>query len=247
MRRYFEDGDPGASNALPVDAVAPLARRALDRLASEVDTATVCEEFLDGFCRLLRSRDASGAERVLRAMTASRAGAAALADGILAAAARHLGEQWDRDDISFAEVSIAMTRLARLRQVHVNRTRPMAPPRAANRVVFATLPGQAHNLGLVLAAEAFRQADWDVTLFLDMPAAEIVDRARRIRPRTIGFSLSRADRAHHVRPLIEQVVAFPFRARILVGGGAAPEFVASFPRAWNVHAVTDITSALSLA
>jgi len=247
LRRDYDDVPPIKSFDLPADAVADLARAALGRLADGRGPAPVSPEFLDGFCRLLLADDAVAAERVLNAMTHGRAGAARLADGILAAVARHLGETWDTNGLSFAEVSIAVARLARFRQRHALKYRPLQVRDTSDRVVFAALPGEAHNLGLILAAEAFRQEDWDVTLLLDHGAADIVDRSRRLRPRAVGFSISTHDRAHHLRHVIGQIAAFPYRVRILVGGGAATEFVTRLPEAWNVHAVADIAAALESA
>ena len=54
------------------------------------------------------------------------------------------------------------------------------------QAVFATVPGQSHNLGLVLATEAFREVDWQVTLLLDASTAHILDRVRRLAPRGGG-------------------------------------------------------------
>jgi methanogenic corrinoid protein MtbC1 len=180
-------------------------------------------------------------------MLAGRAGYAQLADGILSAAARRLGERWQADLMSFADVSIAVGQILRLSQAHAQRHVPLTIDRAQRQALFATLPGQAHNLGLVLAAEAFRQADWQVTLLLDTPALEVLERARRIRPRTVGLSLSSMERQHQIRGLIEGLRDLPYRVRVVLGGGAAHGFAATLPRDWDVAVAHDICSALELA
>jgi hypothetical protein len=75
--------------------------------------------------------------------------------------------------------------------------------------------------GLVLAAEAFRQADWQVTLLLDCATGLILDRVRRLRPEAVGLSVSNLDRTHQVEHLIGDLQALPVRFRILLGGTAA--------------------------
>jgi hypothetical protein len=111
---------------------------------------------------------------------------------------------WQRDELSFFEVSIAVSLIFRLNHDHAQRHVPIAREPDLRQAVFATLPGQAHNLGLVLAAEAFRQADWQVTLLLDSATGLILDRVRRLRPEIVGLSVSNLDRTHQVERLIRR-------------------------------------------
>lgn len=247
MRDLNDDVPKPISNTVAHDRISALARHVLARLSDNGHTPAVSDAFLDGFCTLLTSGEGEAADRLLRSMLAGRAGYAPLADGILSAAARRLGEKWQADAVSFAEVSIAVGQILRLSQTHAQRNVPFDIDRAQRQAVFATLPGQAHNLGIVLAAEAFRQSDWQVTLLLNTPAQEVLDRARWIRPRTVGLSLARMDRQHQVRGLIEGLRDLPYRVRIVLGGGAADRFAATLPRNWDVAVAPDICSALELA
>jgi methylmalonyl-CoA mutase cobalamin-binding subunit len=161
---------------------------------------------------------------------AAAAGYARVADGLLSAAARRLGEMWQRDELSFFEVSIAVSLIFRLNHDHAQRHVPIAREPDLRQAVFATLPGQAHNLGLVLAAEAFRQADWQVTLLLDSATGLILDRVRRLRPEIVGLSVSNLDRTHQVERLISDLRALAGRFRILLGGTAAERSMVRCPR-----------------
>jgi methanogenic corrinoid protein MtbC1 len=247
VRDLDDDVPKPISNAAAPDRVDALARHVLRRLADGEVTPAVSDAFLDGFCTLLRSGDGEAADRLLRSMLVGRAGYAPLADGILSAAARRLGEKWQADAVSFAEVSIAVGQILRLSQTHAQRHVPLDIDRAQRQAVFATLPGQAHSLGLVLAAEAFRQANWQVTLLLNTPAQEVLDRVRRIRPRTVGLSLARLDRQHQILGLIEGLRDLPYRVRVVLGGGAAGRFAATMPPDWDVAVAHDICSALEMA
>lgn len=243
-RREDDDRSGGPPPDGGSDAITDLARRALDRLAGRMRDENVSQECVESFCSLLISGNMVGAERVLKATTLRRAGYAQVADGLLSAAARRLGQMWQRDEISFFEVSIAVSLIFRLNHDHAHRHVPITRDPALRQSVFATLPGQAHNLGLVLAAEAFRQADWQVTLLLDCPTGLILDRVRRLRPEAVGLSVSNLDRTHQVEHLIGDLRALPFGFRILLGGTAAASVYSTLHWQTGVVVVDDIQSAL---
>jgi methanogenic corrinoid protein MtbC1 len=247
MRDLENDNPNHVSRPVAPDRVSSLAHHVLARLADRGASAPVSDACLDAFCTVLCSNDAEAADRLLSSVLAGRAGYAKLADGILSAAARRVGARWQADLVSFADVSIAVGQILRLSQSHAQRHVPLAIDRTQRQALFVTLPGQAHNLGLILAAEAFRQADWQVTLMLDTSAQDVLERARRIRPRTVGLSLSRLDRAHQIHGLISELYDLPYRVRVVLGGGAARDFAATLPRDWNVAVADDICSALELA
>jgi hypothetical protein len=136
-----------------------------------------------------------GAERDAEGRGAAAGG---LCDGRRRPPERVGAAAWARcgsDELSFLEVSIAVSLIFRLNHDHAQRHVPIAREPDLRQAVFATLPGQAHNLGLVLAAEAFRQADWQVTLLLDCPTGVILDRVRRLRPE-IGGAQRQQSRPH---------------------------------------------------
>ena len=201
-------------------------------------------ETVESFCSLLISGDVVGAERLLAAAAARRAGYAQVADGLLSAAARRLGDLWQADVLSFSEVSIAVSLIFRLNHDHAQRHVPIRRDPRLRQAVFATVPGQAHNLGLVLAAEAFRQADWQVTLLLDSSVTLILDRVRRLRPEVVGLSVSTLDRRHPLEHLIGELRVLPFSPRVLLGGTAADDVAARLVRPHGVVVVHDIASAL---
>ncbi len=233
-----------ARRSVRPEAVERLACIALDRLTERGADADMSPEFLESFCTLLMAADYRAAERVLHAITRGRQDYAGIADGILSAAARHLGEKWQDDEVSFGDVSIAIAQVFRLNQAFGHRHAPWTRAPDRHLAIFATLPGQVHNLGIVLAAEAFRLEDWQVTLLLDIPRRDIVERVRRMRPETVGLSVNVNDRSHHVAQLIRELRALPLQFRLLLGGGAAPGLVVTLPRSWKVTVVTDIASAL---
>lgn len=244
-RREYSDTSGGPPPDASSEAIVDLAQCALARLADRVADTDTSDAYVEGFCSVLMSGDKRAAERLLHATAHRRAGYAQVADGLLTAAARRLGEKWEQDQASFLEVSMAVSLIFRLNHDHAQRYVPIVREPGLRQAVFATLPGQAHNLGLVLAAEAFRQSDWQVTLMLDSPGGRVLDRIRRIRPDAVGLSASNLDRRHQITHLIGDLQAVPFRFRILVGGTAARDVVDALVDRHNVEAVTDIGTTLA--
>ncbi|MCU4654890.1 cobalamin B12-binding domain-containing protein [Roseibacterium sp. SDUM158016] len=213
-------------------------------MAGREAPADLSPAFLESFCRLLMAGEYRAAERILRTMTESRARHSRMADGILAAAARHLGAKWENDEASFGEVSIGVAQIFRLNQAFGQRNLPWVRNTDQRLAVFATLPGQGHNLGLVLAAEAFRQENWQVDLLLDTPGHDVVERVRRMRPEAVGLSISTFDRKHQMAHLVGELRALPIWFRIMLGGTAAAELAETLPKGWRVEVVQGIDTAL---
>lgn len=243
-------GEPAADRA-PVDpaSVEGLARAAIARLAAEAarragpEPLPLSDYVVEDFSRRLVAGDYAGAEAVLRRLTAQRQDYAKIADGLLSRAARRLGQRWEEDSLSFADVSLAVSQIFRLNQAFRQRHVPIRRG-AARLCLFATLPGQQHNLGLVLAAEAFRDQGWDVELCLDTPARDIVDLCQRHRPSLIGLTISREDKRHQLAHLIQSLRALPVAFRIMLGGRGAEALAQDLPKGQIDRVVGDIASAL---
>lgn len=238
------DADRAAMHPTSVEA---LASAAIARLAAENSRRALevplSESEIDAFCALLLGADYAKAEAWMRRLTERRQDYAQISDGILAQTARRLGRRWEEDGLSFAEVSVGITQIFRLNQAFRQRNVPLT--RADDRLaLFATLPGQPHNLGLVLAAEAFRGEGWQVDLRLDATAREIVERAQRLRPALIGLTISREDRRHQLAHLIATLRGLPVPFRIMLGGRGATDMVRILPPGHVDRVVTDIAGAL---
>ena len=83
-------------------------------------------------------------------------------EGLLAPAARHLGDMWESDDCDFFGVTIAAHRLhtavGRLSQIHgaERHGRPQA--------LFVPAPGETHILGLAIVRSYFERLGWSADL-----------------------------------------------------------------------------------
>jgi len=239
-----DTGEDGARDTGLPPSVEGLARAAIARLVRQGAPAKdVSDDEMEAFCALLVAGDYLGAKRMLADLTGLRQSYARIADGLLSEAARRLGERWESDGLSFADVSVAIAQIFRLNQAFRQRHVPIR--RGAERLaLFVTLPGQSHNLGLVLAAEAFRAEGWQVEVHLDAPMTEVLDAARRLRPELVGLTISREDKRHQLELLTAELRGLPMRMRIMLGGRGAAEFARHVPAGRIDRVVTDIDSAL---
>lgn len=125
--------------------------------------------------------------------------------GYVGAAARKLGEDWDNDRISFADVTIGSGHLYALMRAMKAEDPPDRTGSEPRRyALFATLPHETHGIGITVAAEVFRQSGWEIDLQIGRDHDEIVSIVQQTRAEVIGLSLSTEDR---LQDLIRLVLA----------------------------------------
>ena len=206
-------------------AVRSLAREVVQRLSrahSDAPQAAVAEappDELDLFCTALTGQDDALAERLARESLEGGMTFDALCETRFAPAARQLGELWETDALSFAEVTLAANRLFGLLRALAHRPAPRAD---APFAVFAAPPGEEHVLGVTMAAERARGQGWEVMLVVGADHDTAVSRIAGAHPDVIGLSLS-GPRA--LLPLTRLVVALRVTAPacpiVLCGPGVA--------------------------
>lgn len=208
-------------------SVTNLARLALQRLARSrenrrTDLDPVSEQEVRAFVALLISSDIKGAVRIIRRLEALGAKHTLIADGLLAAAARALGKRWEDDELSFLDVSLGISRLFRVNALLRSDSHPISTA-DARRAMFVTLQGQAHTLGIILAAEAFRREGWEVDLRLEASKEEVLDAAVRQAVFLVGFTAGRGASLSEIADLTKHLKALPSPPVILLGGVAPNE------------------------
>ena len=83
---------------------------------------------------------------------------------LLAPTARYLGDLWNEDLCNFTDVTVGLGRLQRvLRELSPAFGCSVEHPSQGRRVLLLPSPGEQHTFGLVMVAEFFRRAGWDVT------------------------------------------------------------------------------------
>jgi methanogenic corrinoid protein MtbC1 len=182
--------------ALSVTALRVLAREVILRVSrNEVPLALPRElpgnAAIEHLCDALLSRDDTAAADLVQSARQDGMSADIIYHAYLAEAARRLGQRWDRDEATAAEVILAAGRvysiLRDLRTVFLAE-RLVAPPGA--EAVFASVPGEVHGIGATIAADTMRRKGWDIGLRLGLGHEALVEEIARLQPTMLGLSAS---------------------------------------------------------
>lgn len=189
---------------------------------------------VEEFARLVLESDEDAAQACVETLLARGVTVEAVFHDLLAPTARHLGELWNQDLCDFTEVTLGLGRLQRvLRETSAQLALPAVagPAREPDRrILLLPSPGEQHTFGLVMVAEFFRRAGWDVT---GGPWENGEDAATLVGSEwydVVGFSLGHDG---HVDRLAQCIAAVRQASRnghvvIMVGGsllGQRPEVV----------------------
>ena len=126
---------------------------------------------------------------------------------LLAPAARSLGTLWEEDRVSFADVTVALCRLHDvMRNLGAGQAPQVdAPPSQGRRALLLPVPGEQHTFGLLMVADFFRRAGWDVSSECVTSVSEVVNLVRREWFTIVGFSVGCETRLEGLPALIHRV------------------------------------------
>jgi MerR family transcriptional regulator, light-induced transcriptional regulator len=177
-------------------------------------------EDVPGLLRLVASFDADRLVRVLLSDWA-RTGPVDFLESRVAPLVRAVGDAWARDELEVRHEHFLSEKVGDLlRSLRL----PLEEKATGPLVLFTTLPGERHGLGLQMAALTVAAAGCRVLyLGTETPVAQVASLARERTARAVGVSLSASSRgaasASTLRKLRE---ALPRRVGLLVGGEGAP-------------------------
>jgi methanogenic corrinoid protein MtbC1 len=124
---------------------------------------TLTAEHVQTLARLSAEGEADSASSYVRALLDAGASHELVFLDLLAPAARWLGEMWNDDHYDFSQVTIGLWRLQRVLHEQGSRFSQVTRPDAdSHRALLAAVPGAQHTFGVVMAAEFFSRAGWDV-------------------------------------------------------------------------------------
>jgi len=191
----------------------------------------VGQEDVQAFAQLVLAPDENVAHACIEAMRTSGISVETIYTDLLAPVARYLGELWEEDLCDFTQVTVG---LGRLQQV----LRELSPAfgqsnveTSGNRVLLLPGPGEQHTFGLVMVAEFFRRAGWDVGGGPWEAGADPVVMVKHEWFDVVGFSLGNVDQLDDLAACIERVRSAALNKSIcvIVGGPlflVNPEYVA---------------------
>lgn len=142
-------------------------------------------------------------------------------DGVVAPVLERIGRGWSEHAISIAQEHLAT---AVFRRVLGWLLGVYEVTGAAPRLVVATPPGQAHELGALMVAVSAAAEGWAVTyLGPDLPVADLVSVAAKTNARAVAISVVCVSADRDVAADLRDTRAgLPERVPLLLGGAAAP-------------------------
>jgi len=191
----------------------------------------ITEADVKHFAKLVLSHEEDVAFATIQGLRARDVSVEKIYLDLLAPTARYLGELWEEDLCNFTDVTVGLGRLQRvLRELSPALGRSVEHPSQGRRVLLLPSPGEQHTFGLVMVAEFFRRAGWDVTGGAWAAGADAAALVSAEWFDVIGFSLGAEV---HLQQLATSIAAVRHATcnrelAILVGGplfGVHPEFV----------------------
>jgi methanogenic corrinoid protein MtbC1 len=144
---------------------------------------------VDSLTSLALAMDSAGASHFIESLRQEGVAVEELLMNLLAPVARKLGDMWTKDQADFLQVTSAVCELHRL--LH-----RLAPPGSAPvvqngpKALLMAAPGEQHSFGLLIVAESFRNAGWEVTTGVPPLLSSIRKVVGEIPYQLVGFSLS---------------------------------------------------------
>jgi DNA-binding transcriptional MerR regulator/methylmalonyl-CoA mutase cobalamin-binding subunit len=166
-----------------------------------------------------RAVDAPGLESLLR-RTAAALGVPVFLDAVVAPLLRRMGEEWQAGRLTVAQEHLATAIIQRVLEGTIHF---LVAPHGAPNLLVATLSGEQHKMGALLAATAAAAEGWRVTyLGPDLPAGEIASAAIAAGARVVGVSIVHlAERDRMLTDLRTVRTRLPASVPLLAGGAGA--------------------------
>ena len=201
-----------------ISQVAHLDRAALERMATGIPAHAPGR--LAEILAALRQLDAVELQRLL-SLQLSALGAARFAGEIALPLVREVGDRWASGAIGIASEHLAS---AILRSLLGSALAPTATSRLGPKIVFATLSGERHELGLLMAALTSLGAGADpIYLGVEVPVGDLVSAVRDTGAVALALSVvtpPSADASHSLRALR---AGLPRSVRLWLGGAGAAQ------------------------
>jgi DNA-binding transcriptional MerR regulator len=208
MREHLAGGVAAAE-------AATLASRAPAR-AERQQPSLVVEAYRRELAEALDDFDEPSAQAIIDRLLAA-ATVEGFLGGVVLPYLHELGERWERGEVSVAQEHFASAvlrgRLLGLARSWGNGVGPLA--------LLACLPGEQHELGLIVFGLALRARGWRIAyLGADTPLDDVAASARSLSPALVVLAAVTDDR---VRPHLAELQALARQHHLVLGGvGASP-------------------------
>lgn len=174
---------------LPGDAVASMAREVIDRVAQRAHATSAPTGRINALAAALVDPDRNLCRQMVEDLLEETQSVELLYLKHLTLAARRLGELWEDDALSFADVAVGTGRIYALLRA-MNAPAPSGWATGHPAAFFAVVPGEEHTLGIRMAADLFRRRGWQIDLSLGLDHDATVSTFESGTHRLVGVSVS---------------------------------------------------------
>lgn len=190
-----------------------------------MDMGVVTPAELESFARQTMTMDLSALVDQVELLVRRGVSVEGIYFDLLSPSARLLGDWWEQDVCTFADVTVGLCRLQQLVYQYADRVHVEDGGGDGRTALFALTPGDQHSLGLIMVVEYFRQAGWRTICMPDATAQDLEDIVQTERFDLIGFSMANERWLEPLTPLISRLRAVSRNAsvRVMVGGRAFAE------------------------
>lgn len=182
-------------------------------------TAGSVQDIAAAALRATRHHDAVELQAILE-RAAVTLGVPDFLDGVVAPVLERIGQGWREESVSIAQEHLATAVFRRVLGWLLGLYEVAG---AAPRLVVATPPGQAHELGALMVAVSAAAEGWAVTyLGPDLPVADLVSAAAQTNARAVAISVVSVSADRDVAADLRATRAgLSERVTLLLGGAAA--------------------------
>lgn len=229
------------------DKVDALASQALTVVASRSphNAAKVYQRLVECLADGVRSMEPNAQEAAVRELRQHGCTSADIVDVYIPAAARLLGEEWCRDEMSFADVTIGSARLqGLLRELE---REWLGVQLSDGPAVAMICQDDFHTLGAMVAAGQLRRLGASVRLILGLNVSEQLEIVGESSFDVVMISASRTENLETTRKLVKNIRALPGKTLPIVLGGTVIEQKVNVKALTGAdHVINDPKEALEL-
>jgi methanogenic corrinoid protein MtbC1 len=180
-------------------------------------------QLVDAFAAALLVGDARAAEIAVRDAIEAGLAAATIDEDVVAPAMRHIGDLWERGDITVADEHLATDIAYRVLALQRESFR-VARRRTAQRVMLAAVEGERHVLGLHMAGDLLAHAGFEVrALGADVPIDSLSPVVERHDPDVFAFTATMAEAGQLLPLAIDEVRRSAPSIQVILGGAGVPD------------------------
>ncbi|MDP3493233.1 MAG: cobalamin B12-binding domain-containing protein [Hyphomonadaceae bacterium] len=172
----------------------------------ERDTASLGPDLAEKFALYALSSGHDSLLAIIGTLLQQRVSIESIYLDLLGPAARRLGEFWDEDRVSFADVTIALGRLQHVvRELSLHGSQDTMWASTGRSALFAAAPGEQHTFGLVIIEEFFRRSGWRTWAELSGSTEEVVSAVKAHHFDLFGMTAGSDDRLDQIAPMVMSV------------------------------------------